>query len=129
MSALQAWPDEDSAEVGSSLGYVRRKVRRVNNPKLCVYLRGKPYQTLNWSLGGMLIGGYEGALAPGDVFEVDGVGLAGGRNWPVLIRARVIRIGGETGMEMAAQFLTLSAPAFDILEGVLLRRPAFPAAS
>ena len=31
-------------------------------------------------------------------------------------------------MELAAQFLTISAPAFDILEGILLRRPNFRSA-
>lgn len=48
--------------------------------------------------------------------------------WPVLITARVVRTGGETGMDLAAQFLTISAPAFDILEGILLRRPQFQSA-
>ncbi len=128
MSAMHAWPDEDSAEVGKALGYVQRKTHRVNNPTLCVQLRGKPYQTLNWSLDGFLIGGYNGALAPGDLFEIDMIGLAGRQSWPVMIEGRVIRTGGKTGMEMAAQFVTLSAPAYDFLEGVLLRRPEYRAA-
>jgi hypothetical protein len=41
-----------------------------------------------------------------------------------MITARVIRTGGTSGMELAAQFLAISAPAFDILEGILLRRVA-----
>lgn len=122
MSALQIWPDEQTTDVGKRLGYARRTNRRQTNRTLCVVTRGRPYQTLNWSLGGMLLDGYDGVLSPGETFEIDAIGLAGGRSWPVMIQARVVRVGGQTGMELAAQFLTLSAPAFDFLEGVLLRR-------
>ena len=129
MSALQIWPDQDSTEAGVRAGYHKRTATRVNNPKLCVGIRGKLYQTVNWSLGGLLIGDYDGVLVPGDEFEIDSIGRAGKQMWPVMITARVIRTGGETGMDLAAQFLTISAPAFDILEGILLRRPQYKSAS
>jgi len=129
MSALHAWPDDASADHGAAVGYRQRKDRRINNPTLAIQIRGKLYQTLNWSLGGMLIGGYEGALVAGATFDIDALGPAGKRLWPVMVRGRVVRTGGETGMEMAAQFLTISAPAFEILEGVLLRRPKFRGAA
>ncbi len=129
MSALQIWPDQESSDFGIKAGYHRRSATRFNNPKLCVGIRGKLYQTINWSLGGLLIGDYDGVLVSGDVFELDSIGRAGSKMWPVLVTARVVRTGGESGMELAAQFLTISAPAFDILEGILLRRAAYRAAT
>ena len=129
MSALLAWPDDDSAAIGEAAGYKRRFGRATQNPTLAIHIRGRFYQTLNWSIGGMLIGDYDGALGPGDTFDIDGIGLAGGKNWPVLISARVIRTGGESGMELAAQFLTISTPAYDILEGILMRRPGYRSAA
>lgn len=123
MSALQAWPDSSSADFGAKSGYHKRTNVRVNNPTLVLRIRGKLYQTLNWSLSGFLIGDYDGALTAGEVFEIDSVGRAGKTMWPVMMQSRVVRTGGESGLELAAQFLTISAPAFDILEGILLRRP------
>lgn len=125
MSALQLWPDQETADIGAKAGYRNRHASRVNNPTLALGIRGKLFQTLNWSLGGVLIGDYDGVLVPGDTFEFDRIGRAGKTMWPVLIQARVVRSGGASGMEMAAQFLTISAPAFDILEGILLRKPKF----
>lgn len=125
MSALQMWPDQETSEEGQRLGYRTRSSTRLNNPTLCVQVRGRHYETLNWSLGGILLGGYNGVLSEGEQFDIDNIGLAGKRLWPVLINARVVRIGGENGMELAAQFLTISAPAFDILEGIMLRRPNY----
>ncbi len=125
MSALQIWPDRESSDVGIQAGYRRRTTTRANNPKLCVGIRGKLYQTINWSLSGLLVGDYDGVLVPGDDFEIDSIGRAGKKMWPVMLNARVVRTGGESGMDLAAQFITISAPAFDILEGILLRKPAY----
>ncbi|MEX0693368.1 MAG: hypothetical protein WD075_02890 [Rhodospirillales bacterium] len=125
MSALQLWPDNKTTDIGAKAGYRNRVASRVNNPTLALGIRGKLYQSLNWSLGGVLIGDYDGALVSGDRFEFDRIGRADKTMWPVLIEARVVRSGGASGMEMAAQFLTISAPAFDILEGILLRRPKY----
>lgn len=129
MSALQVWPDEQSYATGARSGYRKRSATRTSNPHLAVNIRGKLYQTLNWSLGGILLGDYDGALCDGEEFEIESVGMAGKQMWPVLIRARVVRTGGERGTELAAQFLTISAPAFDILEGIMLRRSGYRGAA
>jgi len=129
MSALQIWPDSETEEVGRASGYSNRHNTRINNPTLAIQIRGRSYQTLNWSLGGLLIGDYDGVLSLGDTFEIDQIGLAGESSWPVMIQARVVRTGGKSGMELAAQFLTISSPAFDILEGILLRRPSYRGAA
>lgn len=125
MSALNMWPDHETSEHGRQLGYRTRSSTRLNNPTLCIQIRGRLYESLNWSLGGILLGGYNGVLSEGEQFDIDSIGLAGKRLWPVLVNSRVVRIGGENGMELAAQFLTISAPAFDILEGIMLRRPNY----
>ncbi|MDA0997169.1 MAG: hypothetical protein O2944_03055 [Proteobacteria bacterium] len=125
MSVLHAWPDDESKDPRRFVDSGNRKGRRVSGPKLAVALRGKLYESVNWSLAGILIEGYDGALVEGDSFEIDGVGPAGRSPWPALISARVVRLGGKSGTQMAAQFLTLSVPAYDILEGILLRRSEF----
>ncbi len=125
MSALQIWPDSETEEIGRASGYSNRHNARINNPTLAVQIRGRSYRSLNWSLGGLLLGDYDGVLCVGDTFEIDQIGLAGKTSWPVMIQARIVRTGGQSGMELAAQFLIISAPAFDILEGILLRRPNF----
>ena len=128
MSALQIWPDSETEEIGSASGYNNRHNTRNNSPILAAQIRGRTYQTLNWSLSGLLVGDYDCVLSVGDTFEIDQIGRAGKTSWPVMIQARVLRTGGQSGMELAAQFLTISAPAFDILEGILLRRPNFRSA-
>ena len=95
MSALHLWPDQETSEQGQRLGYRTRSSTRLNNPTLCVQIRGRHYESLNWSLGGILLGGYNGVLSEGEQFDIDSIGLAGKRLWPVLINARVVRIGGE----------------------------------
>lgn len=129
MSALQIWPDSETEEIGRASGYNNRHNTRNNNPILATQIRGRTYQSLNWSLSGLLIGDYDGVLSVGYTFEIDQIGRAGKTSWPVMIQARVVRTGGKSGMELAAQFITISAPAFDILEGILLRRPSFHGAA
>lgn len=74
----------------------------------------------------MLITGYDGTLSLGDNIEIDAIGREGKTLWPVLIQGRVVRISDSSdGIEMAIQLKTVSTPAFDILEGILLRRPQF----
>lgn len=127
MSALQSWPDQESASVGESLGYrQQRQERRVTNPVLAVQIRGKTYKSPNWSLCGMLITGYDGTLLPGDTIEIDAIGRESKTLWPVLIQGRVVRVSGtDDALEMAVQLKTVSTTAYDILEGILLRRPQY----
>ena len=47
MSALQIWPDQQTSDVGTQAGYRNRTATRVNNPKLCIGIRGRLYQTIN----------------------------------------------------------------------------------
>ncbi len=119
MSALHAWPDDTDPHALSRSPYQRRKSPRAHNPKLAITVRGRLFETVNWSLSGILIEAYDGALAPGEEFEIEQAGPAGQRMWPVMIRARVVRLDGT---RMAARFLTFSVAAYDILEGMMLRR-------
>ncbi len=125
MSAIHAWPDERTAEHGARQGFVRRKNHRVTVPSLVVSIRGTRYAVENWSLGGLLIRGYTGSLVIGDQFEIDTLSFSPKRTWPVMIQARVIRSGDHQTGQLAAQFTALNTLAFDVLEGVLLRREAY----
>ena len=122
MSAIHAWPDEHSADHGLRHGYVRRKTHRVSLPALVVSIRGRRYAVDNWSLSGLLIASYDSSLQSGDLFEIDTISFFHKRTWPVMIQARVVRRDNDA---MAAQFTALNTLAFDVLEGVLLRREAY----
>ena len=89
MSALQIWPDSETEEIGRASGYNNRHNTRNNSPILAAQIRGRTYQTLNWSLSGLLVGDYDCVLSVGDTFEIDQIGRAGKTSWPVMIQARV----------------------------------------
>ena len=125
MSPIHAWPDDRTAAHGARHGYIQRRNRRVKAPSLVVSLRGKRYAVENWSLGGLLIVGYEGGLMASDLFEIDTISFSHKRTWPVMIQARVVRVDRSAGGHLAAQFTALNTLAFDVLEGVLLRREAY----
>ena len=51
-------------------GAERRRDRRLPLPIFTVRLDGVTYQTMNWSLGGLLIEGYTGDRMGGDTVQI-----------------------------------------------------------
>jgi hypothetical protein len=102
----------------TSLG-ARRRTQRLVMPALRVLIEGHAHVTTDWSLGGLLVESYAGALRPGDDFSVPSVGPIDGPFIPVGIRGRVMRREGEA---LAAEFLELDGRAFDALEALMRRR-------
>ena len=114
---------ETSIAVPTSLLMSDRRDRRVRVPSISLRIAGNRYATRDWSLGGFLIEGYEGTLTPGDRFELDGIGPgAAGPLYPLAVPAQVVRVEGE---RLAARFEVLPPTAFDILEGMMMRRSRY----
>ncbi|MDH5488963.1 MAG: hypothetical protein OEX17_03440 [Rhodospirillaceae bacterium] len=95
-------------------GDERRNDVRIDDPSLVVKVDGKTYNTVNWSMGGFLIEGYEGALSTGALLTVAALGTNAKDLTDVCIRARVVRSDPEKGY-IAVNFLGLDSSAFSLL--------------
>ena len=91
----------------------RGEIRR-DDPALVVRVDGKTYNTVNWSMGGLLIEGYKGILTTGALVTVAALGESTKNLTDVCIRARVIRSDQERGY-IAVNFLGLDEDAFGLL--------------
>lgn len=105
--------------VGSS-GY-QRKDNRLEAP-IAVSFGGERYQTLDWSLGGFRIQGYEGDLLAGHEFKLDGVGFDVENVYSLSVDCKVVR--SQEG-QLAASFVGLSTEAYDALEALMMRRKRY----
>ena len=97
----------------------RRRTQRLIMPTLRFLIEGQRLASVDWSLGGLQVEPYAGALRPGAEFSIPAIGPADGPLMPVGIRARVERL--KEG-KLAAIFLELDTRAFDVLEAMMLRR-------
>ena len=89
----------------------RRTETRQNDPYLVVHFGGHDYTSVNWSFGGMLVGGYSGDLGPGALVTI--VAMAVGEEAPqaVSVSARVVRVDRDSG-HLALNFFDIDAIAF-----------------
>jgi hypothetical protein len=99
----------------------RRRDKSVDVRPIQVELEGRRYETVDWSLGGFLIEGYQGDRRPGQPITVGLTVSAGGRVFEHVARAEIVRIHTDTG-RLAANFTDLDAAAVDTLEGWLTGR-------
>jgi hypothetical protein len=97
----------------------RRRTQRLVMPALRVLIEGRPFVAVDWSLGGLQIESYGGALERGDCFPIGSVGPIEGPFMPVGIRARTTRREGDS---LAAKFIELDGRAFDALDALMRRR-------
>ena len=90
----------------------RRRHKRHENPNLIVMIDGHTYQALNWSLGGILLAGYDGEREVGEAIRGE-LGFAGdSERHP--FEALVVRQDSDSG-ELAFGFAGLSDMALDML--------------
>ena len=99
----------------------RRRDKRVEAPLINIQIDGLALSTIDWSLGGFLVEGYDGHLRAGDhatveiVFEIDGKGFHN------VAPIEVVRIE-PYGNQLAANFTTLDDATMTTLEGLLTGR-------
>src|SRR5690349_7630480 len=95
-------------------GAERRRDRRLPLPIFTVRLDGVSYQTMNWSLGGLLIEGYAGERASGDAVQIDIKAQDNSAEFRMRIAVKVIRVvAGET---IALQFDAMSPEIYEFFQ-------------
>ncbi len=95
-------------------GAERRRDRRLPLPIFTVRLDGVTYQTMNWSLGGLLIEGYEGERAAGDPVRIDIKAKDNAADFRMRIAVKVIRV--VPGESIALQFDAMSPEIYEFFE-------------
>lgn len=96
----------------------RRRHPRFTHPPVCLAFEGRSYTTTDWSLGGFVIDGYEGALTPGSLFSIAAVGAAGETMTPVDIRSRVVRTNHDKRV-LTVSFLVIDKPGYAVLRALV----------
>jgi hypothetical protein len=96
----------------------RRRDQRISVMPIQIELDGETYTSLDWSLGGFLIEGYEGQRRPGEEMMVGLQVIAQGVEFNHVARAEVVRIDPH-GNQFAANFVALDNATLDTLEGWL----------
>ncbi len=105
----------------------RRDVRRTA-PGLEVVIDGTTFRTVDWSMGGFLLDGYDGPLMVGDEFRCIIRPIVEGRRLEAELTAEVARTDTKKP-RIAARFISYGDGAYDALEQLSLGRlRAFSAA-
>ena len=99
----------------------RRRDKRVEAPLISIQIEGMTLSTIDWSLGGFLVEGYDGHLRAGDhatveiEFEIDGT------EFHNVAPIEVVRTE-PYGNQLAANFTGLDDATMSTLEGLLTGR-------
>jgi hypothetical protein len=101
----------------------KRRDRRHPLPTMVVTVDGVEYRSVNWSFGGILLGGFARPIAVGDTIK-------GSLHFPDLpdaapFAAEVVR-RDEAAQEIAARFRELSERGFNLLDRAVARRLGGP---
>lgn len=99
----------------------KRRDRRIHSIPIQIKLKGRTYDTRDWSLGGILIAGYRGSCLPGEEVTVGISVTVNGHTSEYVARAEVVRVAAATGY-LAAAFTELDAHTIDMLEGLMTGR-------
>ena len=105
----------------SADGANRRRDKRRTQPQLTVRFDGTTYKTLDWSMGGFAIKGYNGRRREEDEFPVELSCDMGGKVMSTLMIATAVRRDRRTGL-FAAYFSRFYDDAFETLEQIATRR-------
>jgi hypothetical protein len=95
-------------------GAERRRDRRLPLPLFTVRLDGAIYQTLNWSLGGLLIEGYSGERTADDAVQIEIKAKDNVADFRMRIAVKVIRV--VPGESIALQFEAMDTAIYEFFE-------------
>ena len=97
-----------------------RRDRRYPLPPLTIDLDVAEYTTVNWSLGGFLLGGYTGSAYPGQ--NLAGKLKLNESTEPVEFTGVVVRVDEPGPGNLAVQFTELDERIMTLLERAIARR-------
>ncbi len=92
-----------------------RRDKRLPLPIFTIRLNGLVCDTLNWSLGGLLVSGYEGQHDAEDLIEVDIKIKDTTGDYALKINARVVRVD-QRNKTIALRFEEMSPVIYDFFE-------------
>lgn len=95
-------------------GTDKRKDRRLPLPVFVATIDGHSAETLNWSLTGLLIGGYGGKRQVGEDVSIELLGRYDDTEMRVIIDAKILRRSDDG--QLAVQFSKLSPPIYEFFE-------------
>ncbi len=99
----------------------RRRNSRLKLPPITIVLAGRSYETVEWTLGGVLIDRYIGDCFIEEVMPVTIKVDAGHQKYDLMGNAQVVRVDRKR-LQLAAQFLDFDSDAVDILDGWMTGR-------
>ncbi len=97
-----------------------RRDRRYPLPALVVTIEGGEYTTVNWSLGGFLITGFERKIPAGK--PITGKLALADQAIGFEFTAKVVRIGEPVPDQLAVKFTELGEHGMSVLERIITRR-------
>ncbi len=106
--------------VGTEVSDSRRN-KRVDTIAIEIEIEDTTYTTLDWSLGGFLVDGYQGNHQSGDEIIVGISVTVGDKEYCHVARAEIIRIEAASN-QLAANFLELDNATVDTLDGWMTGR-------
>ncbi len=97
-----------------------RRDRRYPLPALVITIGDGQYTTVNWSLGGFLITGFDRKISPGKPIA----GRLSLADQPIGFEftAKVVRVGEPAPDQLAVQFTDLGEHGLAVLERIMKRR-------
>ena len=101
--------------------YTHERKDRRNEKPIQVKIDGVVYHTLDWSFGGIRVGGYEGGLQPEWETRIEAVGLETGPLVAINLLARVVWVK-PMSQEIAIAFDGLPERAYNVFEGLTMNR-------
>ncbi len=94
----------------------RRRHKRLGKHVITLELDGQFYSTMDWSLGGFSVDGYQGSLQPGNLVPVTIVLETGHQTYEQTVLACIVR-NDDNGQKLAAKFNELGSETIDLLDG------------
>ena len=98
-----------------------RRDKRLPLPIFTIRLDGLICETINWSLGGLLVSNYEGAHNADDLIDVDIKIKDTTGDYAMKITARVVRVDPK-GKTIALRFEEMSPVIYDFFERSFAQR-------